>query len=233
MVRGGAWNLPAPLLSRLRPRVSGSVLSRVDNVGFPRGHRPRVLPGLPRRCRPMSAPPSSPGRTTADSEALIRKQEKPQCPTKRSRELFAESKRYFPGGVNSPVRAFRAVGGQPVFISRAEGTVRIYGADDTRLHRLRRLVGTHDPGTRSCGGGQGPAGAGCPRHQLRRAHRPGAGFWVAWCRTAYPSMEMMRFVSSGTEATMSAIRVARGATGRPAIVKSGRAAITATPTTCW
>jgi len=135
----------------------------------------------------------------------------------RSRALFAEAVGLFPGGVNSPVRAFRAVGGQPVFISRAEGA-RIYGADG---RPFLDYVGSWGP---MIVGHAHPKVVAKLREQAARGTSFGAPTELEVLlgrkvRAAFPSMEMMRFVSSGTEATMSAIRVARGATGRDAFVK--------------
>ncbi len=135
----------------------------------------------------------------------------------RSAAVFEESQRYFPGGVNSPVRAFRAVGGSPVVIRAGRGS-RVTDVDGRELldyiGSWGALILGHAPddvvaavrdmtvrGT----------SFGMPTfHELELARL---------IREAVPSMELMRFVSSGTEATMSAIRVARGFTGRDKIVK--------------
>jgi len=135
----------------------------------------------------------------------------------RSRKLFQEASRYFPGGVNSPVRAFRAVGGDPFFVSHARGS-RISDVDGNSYidyvgswgpmilgHAHPRVVaaiqGTAESGT----------SFGAPTELETRLAR--------LVQAAFPSMERMRFVSSGTEACMSALRVARGFTRRDAIVK--------------
>jgi glutamate-1-semialdehyde 2,1-aminomutase len=135
----------------------------------------------------------------------------------RSRRLFQEASRYFPGGVNSPVRAFRAVGGDPFFVSHARGS-RISDVDGNSYidyvgswgpmilgHAHPRVVaaiqGTAESGT----------SFGAPTELETRLAR--------LVQAAFPSMERMRFVSSGTEACMSALRVARGFTRRDAIVK--------------
>jgi glutamate-1-semialdehyde 2,1-aminomutase len=135
----------------------------------------------------------------------------------RSKELQERAERFFPGGVNSPVRAFRAVGGSPPFVARAEGAI-LYDADGNRYidyvgswgpmilgHAFPPVVEAIERAARdsaSFGASTGPEGDLAER--------------IAAC---YPAIEKMRFVSSGTEATMSAIRVARAATGRDGIIK--------------
>ena len=135
----------------------------------------------------------------------------------RSQALQERAERYFPGGVNSPVRAFRAVGGAPPFIDRAEGAY-LFDADGNRYIDYF--------------GSWGPMilGHAFPPvvEAIERAARKSASFGTSTAAEAdlaeriaisYPVMEKMRFVSSGTEATMSAIRLARAATGRKIIVK--------------
>lgn len=136
---------------------------------------------------------------------------------RRSHALFAEAVQVIPGGVNSPVRAFRAVGGDPLFVDRGEGAY-LYDADGNRYL--------------DCIGSWGPLlyGHAHPRileaisKQLCRGTTYGAPteLEVRLAQEiveAVPSIEKVRLVSSGTEATMSAIRVARGFTGRDKIVK--------------
>jgi glutamate-1-semialdehyde 2,1-aminomutase len=135
----------------------------------------------------------------------------------RSEELFREAVEIIPGGVNSPVRAFKSVGGQPVFMARGQGS-RIFDVDG---NQYIDYVGSW-----------GPLLLG-HRHPeilaaLERALAIGTSFGApteqevelarAIC-SAVPSIEMVRLVNSGTEATMSAIRLARGFTGRDLIVK--------------
>ena len=131
--------------------------------------------------------------------------------------LFAEAQRYIPGGVNSPVRAFKGVGGDPLFIERANGAY-LY---DTDGKRYIDYVGSWGPMV---------AGHAHPHvlDAVQRAIRNGLSFGaptVAETELAkricelIPSLEMVRLVNSGTEATMSAIRLARGYTGRDRIVK--------------
>jgi glutamate-1-semialdehyde 2,1-aminomutase len=134
-----------------------------------------------------------------------------------SRALFDRASRVIPGGVNSPVRAFRAVGGSPVFVQRAEGAF-LYGADG---RKYVDYVGSWGP---MILGHAHPAVIEAVRDAASRGTSYGAPtelevrFAERVC-TLYPSVEMMRAVSSGTEATMSALRVARGFTGRDVVVK--------------
>jgi glutamate-1-semialdehyde 2,1-aminomutase len=134
-----------------------------------------------------------------------------------SRSLYERACLVIPGGVNSPVRAFRAVGGTPVFVSRAEGAY-LYGADG---RRYVDYVGSWGP---MILGHAPPAVVGAIRDAVVRGTSYGAPtelevrFAEKLCEL-YPSLEMVRAVSSGTEATMSALRLARGFTGRDEIVK--------------
>jgi glutamate-1-semialdehyde 2,1-aminomutase len=122
-----------------------------------------------------------------------------------------------PGGVNSPVRAFRAVGGSPVFITRAQGA-RLFGADGASYIDYvgswgAAIVGHAHPEVLQAvrEAAEGGLSFGAPTEREVR-------FAEAIC-DLYPSIEMLRCVSSGTEATMSALRAARGHTGRDVIVK--------------
>lgn len=135
----------------------------------------------------------------------------------RSQALQQRAERYFPGGVNSPVRAFRAVGGHPPFIERAEGAYLI----DADGNRYIDYFGSWGPMI---------LGHAFPPvvEAIERAARNSASFGASTAAEAdlaervvacYPAIEKMRFVSSGTEATMSAIRVARAATGRNIVIK--------------
>jgi glutamate-1-semialdehyde 2,1-aminomutase len=138
-------------------------------------------------------------------------------PFVESLELERRAEGYFPGGVNSPVRAFRAVGGHPPFVVRGEGAY-LYDADGNGYVDLF--------------GSWGPMilGHAFPPvvEAIREAAGRGASFGASHSgeanlaelvRACFPSVEKMRFVSSGTEACMSAIRLARGFTGRKMIVK--------------
>jgi glutamate-1-semialdehyde 2,1-aminomutase len=135
----------------------------------------------------------------------------------RSRALEARAERFFPGGVNSPVRAFRAVGGTPPFVERGEGAW-LFDADGNRYIDYF--------------GSWGPMilGHAFPPvvDAIARAARNSASFGASTASESdlaeriikcYPAIEKLRFVSSGTEATMSAIRLARAATGRKLILK--------------
>jgi glutamate-1-semialdehyde 2,1-aminomutase len=135
----------------------------------------------------------------------------------QSKALFERARAVIPGGVNSPVRAFRAVGGEPVFISRASGA-RIYGADGAEY---LDYVGSW-----------GPAILGHAHPDVVRAVQEVAARGLSFgaptelevrfaetIRDLYPGIAKLRCVSSGTEATMSAIRAARGFTRRDCIVK--------------
>lgn len=138
-------------------------------------------------------------------------------PDEKSRALFERAQRVLPGGVNSPVRAFKAVGGSPVFVRRARGAY-IEGADG---RRYIDLVGSWGPAIL---GHAHPAVVSA----VQRVAEDGLSFGAPTelevrfgeaIIDRYPSIEMLRCVSSGTEATMSALRVARGHTGRDVIVK--------------
>jgi glutamate-1-semialdehyde 2,1-aminomutase len=137
--------------------------------------------------------------------------------TTRSKKLFIEAQHYIPGGVNSPVRAFRSVGGQPLFIKKAKGA-RLYDVDgnsfiDYVLSWGPMILG-HAPApvikaiARAAANG---TSYGAPTELEVRLSRMIA--------EAVPSMQMVRLVSSGTEAVMSAIRVARAFTKRDGILK--------------
>ena len=135
----------------------------------------------------------------------------------RSAALQQRAERYFPGGVNSPVRAFRAVGGAPPFVERAEGA----WLTDADGNRYIDYFGSWGPMI---------LGHAFPPvvEAIGLAARKSASFGASTASEAdlaervvacYPSIEKLRFVSSGTEATMSAIRLARAATDRKIIIK--------------
>lgn len=134
-----------------------------------------------------------------------------------SEALFEEAQRYIPGGVDSPVRAFRGVGGVPVFIDRAQGAYVV----DVAGRRYVDYVGSWGP--MIVGHGH-PEVVGAVQQAAARGLSFGAPTALETqlarrvCQLM-PSIEKVRFVNSGTEATMSAIRLARGATGRDKIVK--------------
>lgn len=137
--------------------------------------------------------------------------------TTRSAKLFAEAQTLIPGGVNSPVRAFRSVGGQPRFIRRAKGS-RLYDVDgnaylDYVLSWGPMILGHAAPSVVTAikqAAGQGTSYGAPTELEVTLAKE---------IRAAVPSMEKVRLVSSGTEAVMSAIRVARGFTKRDGILK--------------
>jgi glutamate-1-semialdehyde 2,1-aminomutase len=135
----------------------------------------------------------------------------------KSRELYARATELIPGGVNSPVRAFKAVGGQPFFVERAEGPY-VYDADGTRYVDFI--------------GSWGPLILGHSPPDVVEAVRAAAGRGTSFgaphetevllaeeVRALMPAVEMMRLVNSGTEATMSAVRLARAHTGRSKVIK--------------
>src|SRR5947207_11919790 len=135
----------------------------------------------------------------------------------RSEEVMARARALFPGGVNSPVRAFRGVGGEPVVAARGEGS-RIWDVDgkeyiDFVLSWGPLVLGHASP---------------IVLEALEETMRQGTSFGMPTelevqlgelVRQRMPHVEMMRFVSSGTEATMSAVRLARAFTGRDALLK--------------
>ena len=137
--------------------------------------------------------------------------------TTRSRQLFSQAQQLFPGGVNSPVRAFRAVGGQPLFIDHGQGPF-IFDVDGNRLIDFVLSWGplilghTHpavlDAIAKAAARGT-TFGAPC-EYEIELARL---------IQAFMPGLEMLRFVNSGTEATMSALRLARAFTGRARIIK--------------
>jgi glutamate-1-semialdehyde 2,1-aminomutase len=134
-----------------------------------------------------------------------------------SEELFAEAVELMPGGVSSPVRAFRAVGGTPFFVERGEGAYLV----DVDGNRYVDYVLSWGPLVL---GHANPRIVTALEEALGRGTSYGAPSpleleLAVLIRTAMPSLELVRFVSSGTEATMSALRVARAFTGREKIVK--------------
>ena len=137
--------------------------------------------------------------------------------TQHSKDAFAEAKQYMPGGVNSPVRSFANVGGNPLFISHAEGS-RIYDVDG---NEYIDYVGSWGP---MILGHAHPQIVKALQQAVTRGTSYGAPTLLETqlaklVQTVYPSIEVIRMVNSGTEATMSALRLARGYTGREKIVK--------------
>lgn len=136
---------------------------------------------------------------------------------RKSEELFAEAQKFIPGGVNSPVRAFKSVGHNPVFIERAGGS-KIYDVDG---NEYIDYVGSWGP---MILGHQSPGVVAALKSYLDKGTSYGAPTELETILAkiiidAFPAMEMVRMVNSGTEATMSALRLARGYTGRNKIVK--------------
>jgi len=134
-----------------------------------------------------------------------------------SKSLFEAASRVIPGGVNSPVRAFRGVGGEPFFVARGEGA-RLWDVDG---RSYLDFLGSWGP---LILGHAAPTVVAAVTDAATRGTSYGAptGLEVEMAEAitaAYPSIELVRLVSSGTEAAMSAIRLARGATGRPLLLK--------------
>jgi glutamate-1-semialdehyde 2,1-aminomutase len=137
--------------------------------------------------------------------------------TARSAALFAEAQNLLPGGVDSPVRAFRAVGGTPRFIARARGAA-VWDVDDNRyidyLASWGPLIAGHaHPGVVAAiqeAAARGTSYGATTESELNLARI---------VKQAFPSIDLVRFVSSGTEATMSALRLARAFTRRDKILK--------------
>jgi glutamate-1-semialdehyde 2,1-aminomutase len=137
--------------------------------------------------------------------------------TNRSSQLFAEARRLIPGGVNSPVRAFRGVGGTPRFIERGAGAW-LYDVDGNRyvdyvLSWGPLILGHAHPGVVAAVAEQAARGTsyGAPTELETELAR--------LINAAMPAVEVVRFVSSGTEATMSAVRLARAHTQRAKVIK--------------
>src|SRR6516164_5674130 len=136
---------------------------------------------------------------------------------RRSREIFTEAEQSLVGGVNSPVRAFRSVGGDPLIIERGIGQ-HLFDADGNRLLDFvgswgAMLLGHAHPAVVAAIDDQAQKGTSygvTTEIEVELAHS---------IRRAVPFIEKIRFVSSGTEATMSAVRLARGFTSRDFIVK--------------
>jgi glutamate-1-semialdehyde 2,1-aminomutase len=138
-------------------------------------------------------------------------------PRSKSREIFRRAKQLIPGGVNSPARAFGGVGGEPIVFRSAQGAYLV----DVDGNRYVDYIGSWGP---MILGHRHPRVVAAVQQALDRAMSFGApteeeNTLAELIIAAMPSIEMVRLVSSGTEATMSAIRLARGYTGRDVIVK--------------
>jgi len=135
----------------------------------------------------------------------------------KSQEIYSESTKHIPGGVNSPVRAFKSVGGDPIVIQQAQGS-KIYDVDGNEYIDYvcswgPLILGHSHPDVVAAIKGQAGQGTsyGAPTElELKMARM---------VTEAFPAIDMVRMVSSGTEATMTAIRLARGYTGRGKIIK--------------
>src|SRR3989475_870587 len=138
-------------------------------------------------------------------------------PRRKSESLFAEALKYIPGGVNSPVRAFRGVGGEPFFVNKAKGS-RVWDVDGNEYVDY------------VCTWGPAILGHAHPAiiSAVKEAAEHGTSFGIPnplevkmarLIRSAVPSVQKVRMCNSGTEATMSAIRLARGFTRRDKIIK--------------
>lgn len=135
----------------------------------------------------------------------------------RSKDLFSEAQHFIPGGVNSPVRAFKSVGGNPIFVKRAQGAY-IYDEDDNAYVELINSWGPMLMGHAH------PVVIEAVEAALRNSFSFGTPTEIEiemakLVVDAVPSVEKVRMVNSGTEATMSAIRLARGYTDRDKVIK--------------
>lgn len=137
--------------------------------------------------------------------------------TERSEKLYAEACGYMPGGVNSPVRACRSVGTTPLFIERAKGS-RIWDEDGNEFIDYVCSWGPNILG-HACEPVISAVKAACEKGLTFGACHKSEIELARLIRKHFPSMEMLRLVNSGTEAVMSAIRAARGFTGRDKIIK--------------
>ena len=142
----------------------------------------------------------------------------PRVHRRRSHEMMEQARRLMPGGVNSPVRAFNAVGGEPVFMARGRGS-HVWDVDG---NEYIDYIGSWGPLIL----GHAPAAVVAA---IERTAREGTSFGAPTpleielallVTRIFPSIERIRMVNSGTEATLSALRLARGATGRDLIVKA-------------
>ncbi len=198
----------APARHSLAPARRSLVPARHSHVPARHSHVPaRRSPGLARQF----------GNAEKNRKSKIQNPKSKIPMSTRSHELFQAAKLRIPGGVNSPVRAFRSVGGEPFFVESASGC-RVRDVDG---RELIDYVGTW-----------GPAILGHTPQVVIEAVREAAGRGLSFgipnplevemaetiCRLV-PSIEKVRMVNSGTEATMSCVRLARGFTGRDRIVK--------------
>src|SRR4051812_20971010 len=166
---------------------------------------------------PGRGAPTPSDENPPEMDATTPAKSKPEYALPRSHEAFVRACRVIPGGVNSPARAFGAVGGEPPFMARAEGAY----LHDIDGHQYIDYIGSWGPMI---------LGHGHPavREAVDGALGLGTSFGAPTTReveiaeavvAAVPSIAKVRFVSSGTEATMSAVRLARGVTGRNKVIK--------------
>src|SRR4030081_3447103 len=137
--------------------------------------------------------------------------------TARSAALYEEAQLHLPGGVDSPVRAFRAVGGTPRFVARGKGSA-IWDVDG---NRYVDYLGSWGP---LIAGHAHPGVVAAIQDAATRGTSYGAPIeaeleLAELVKQAFPSIDLVRFVNSGTEATMSALRLARAKTGREMLLK--------------
>jgi glutamate-1-semialdehyde 2,1-aminomutase len=181
----------------LRPISAGSICQRLPGL-----NTYRFCPLTPKR---------------KQHETMAAPQTKKKRDRLRSREIFDRAEKVLVGGVNSPVRAFRSVGGEPLIIERGEGQY-LYDADGNKLLDYvcswgAMLLGHANPAVTSAIADQAQRGTSygvTTELELELA---------TLITRAIPSIEKIRFVSSGTEATMSAVRLARGVTKRDCLLK--------------
>ena len=136
---------------------------------------------------------------------------------KKSLELYKEANRHMPGGVNSPVRAFKNIGGNPIFFKKASGPY-VYDADN---NKYIDYIGSWGP---MIMGHTHPKIVKAVTKQLSLGTSYGAPTSIEsdtakLIKKCFPSIQKIRMVNSGTEATMSAVRLARGYTGKDKIIK--------------
>src|SRR5215471_18094714 len=193
-------------------RVTKSPVSRESRVA-----KSRVADSDPSSTQHLGRQRSSTLDRCGHGRRLVTHDSRLATTTVRSEALFAEAQRHLPGGVDSPVRAFKSVGGTPRFIARARGAS-VWDVDDNRyvdyLASWGPLIAGHaHPGVVAA---------------IQEAATRGTSYGApteaeielgTLVKHAFPSIDLVRFVSSGTEATMTAIRLARAFTGRDIILK--------------
>src|SRR3989454_11107420 len=200
--------------SRQRREINGSMKNAPSSKSLPRFSAPAPISSSRIMPRTQHAGCSRSSSSEGNCEVA---QPSPERKRRKSGEIFARGERVLVGGVNSPVRSFRSVGGEPLIIERAEGA-HLYDVDG---NELIDFVGSWGA---MIAGHAHPAVTAGVAEQARRGTSYGVTneLEIELAETitaALPSVEKIRFVSSGTEATMSAVRVARAFTKRDFIVK--------------